>query len=367
MSRAHPLLLILSVAAAIAGCAADAAAPVAPLSAVTPTLQKSQESGVSDDEETEGAYTLAVIGDMPYGAAKLAELPSLIDRINADPDVRLVAHLGDIKAGKNAPCTDDYFATVRALFDRFADPLVYTPGDNEWTDCHVATKNNGLYTPTERLQKVRELFFPVPGRTLGARTMHVFTQADDRANSAYVENAMFRKADVVFATLNITGSNNDGVSWGTPLPANAGDYPSQAQEQASRARANEAWLRRAFATATRTHAAGVVLLFQADMWDTAEPTLSGFDALVTQIGTLAARYGKPVLLLEGDSHAFRVDNPFAASSPLHVLHPATPIANNVTRIVVEGSDAGRTEYLRLSIGAKDKDAPLFAWTRIPLH
>jgi hypothetical protein len=367
MSHARLHLLTISVMAAIVGCAADAPTPVAPLSVVAPALDKHQDSGASDDGETENAYTLAVIGDTPYGAAKLAELPSLIETINSDPDVRLVAHLGDIKAGKNAPCTDEYFATVRGLFDRFADPLVYTPGDNEWTDCHVATKNNGLYTPTERLQKVRELFFPAPGRTLGAHAMRVRTQADDRANSAYVENAMFRKARVVFATLNITGSNNDGVSWGAPLPANAADYPSQAAEQASRARANEAWVRQAFATATHTHAAGVVLMFQADMWDTAEPTLSGFDALVTQIGTLAARFGKPVLLLEGDSHAFRVDNPFASASPLHALHSSTPIANNVTRIVVEGSDAGRTEYLRLSIGTTGKDAPLFSWTRVPLH
>jgi hypothetical protein len=35
------------------------------------------------------------------------------------------------------------------------------------------------------------------------------------------------------------------------------------------------------------HAAGVVLMFQADMWDTSEASLSGFDAPVRQIGTLA--------------------------------------------------------------------------------
>ena len=103
------------------------------------------------------------------------------------------------------------------------------------------------------------------------------------------------------------------------------------------------------------------------MWDTAEPTLSGFDALVQQIGTLAARYDGPVLLLEGDSHKFRVDNPYAASSPLHALHAQTPVADNVTRIVVEGSDAGRTEYLRLTIDRKGKGRDLFTWTRVPLH
>ena len=44
------------------------------------------------------------------------------------------------------------------------------------------------------------------------------------------------------------------------------------------------------------------------MWDVTAP-LSEFDALVTQIGTLAAAFGKPVLILEGDSHRFKVHNP----------------------------------------------------------
>jgi len=253
---------------------------------------------------------------------------------------------------------------VRSLFDDFKDPLVYTPGDNEWTDCHVFRMNNGLYTPTERLQAVRALFFPVAGQTLGGRKKQVLTQADDPANSAYVENTIWMESQVVFAALNITGTNNDGAPWGSPLPANAGDYPSQAEEQASRAQANSAWLEKAFAIATDNDAVAVVLLFQADMW--AGPSLSGYDALVQQMGTLAAAFGKPVLLLEGDTHAFRVDHPYSASSPLIALHPSTPVAENVTRLVVEGGLTGRTEYVRLSIDPQGKNADLFTFERVPL-
>jgi hypothetical protein len=308
-------------------------------------------------------YTLAVIGDTPYGPAKLAEFPSLVDLINSDPKVDLVAHVGDIKAGSSSPCTNEYMDSIRTLFDNFKDPFVYTPGDNEWTDCHVASKNNGLYTPTERLQFVRELFFPVPGQSLGGRKKELLTEADDPANSTYVENTIWMESQVVFAALNIPGSNNDRASWGSPLPADAANDPSQAAEQASRAQANRDWLDKAFAIANSTDASAVVLLFQADMWD---PTasLSGFDDLVNQIGNLATAFGKPVLLLEGDSHIFRVDNPYQAASPLHGMHPATPVADNVTRIVVEGSAAGRTEYLRLTIDPKN--GQLFTWERVPL-
>jgi len=208
------------------------------------------------------------------------------------------------------------------------------------------------------------LFFPVAGQSLGGRKKQLLTEADDPANSAYVENTIWMESQVVFAALNIQGSNNDRASWGSPLPADAGNYPSQSDEQASRAQANRDWLDKAFALADANNAAAVVLLFQADMWD---PTasLSGFDDLVTQIGTLAAAFGKPVLLLEGDSHVFRVDNPFEAASPLHGMHPSTPIADNVTRIVVEGSAAGRTEYLRLTIDPQN--GQLFSWERVPLH
>jgi hypothetical protein len=69
-----------------------------------------------------------------------------------------------IKNGSSG-CDDAYFAVRLSDFEMFADPLVYMPGDNEWTDCHRA--NNGGYLPTERLAALRELFFAKPDRTLG--------------------------------------------------------------------------------------------------------------------------------------------------------------------------------------------------------
>ncbi len=109
---------------------------------------------------SQAKYTLAVVGDMPYGAAKIAAFPGFIDFMNGDPKVDLVAHLGDIKSGSTL-CTDEYFEDVREQLDRLKDPVVYTPGDNEWTDCHRAS--NGNYKPTERLDQLRSEFFPIAG------------------------------------------------------------------------------------------------------------------------------------------------------------------------------------------------------------
>jgi hypothetical protein len=348
-----PLYLLL-----LAGCNNDN--PNAP--AATPSARVASAA-------TDAGFSYAVIGDRPYTAVKLAEMPSLIAQINADPAVSLVIHVGDIEAGSKTGCLDAYFSSIKDLFDTFEDPFVYTPGDNEWTDCHQYIKSNGLNTPTERLQAIRTLFFPTPGQTLGLHPRQVATQASDPVNSDYVENVTWTQGNVVFAVVNIQGSNNDLAPWSldpaTDMPANYLDYPSQADEFAARAKADSTWIAQAFDRATRTNARGVVLAFQADMWDPAEPTLSGFDALVQQIGTRAAAFGKPVLLLEGDSHAFEVQYPYSANSPMRQMHPNTPVAENVTRIVVEGS-AGRTEYVRLTVDPKTQNGYPFAWERVPL-
>jgi hypothetical protein len=338
-----------------------------------PSAERSAPASAAAQDD---GFSYAVIGDRPYGAAKLAEMPRLIAQINADPAVSLVIHLGDIEAGSGTGCLDAYFASIKSLFDTFEDPFVYTPGDNEWTDCHKYLKNNGLNTPTERLQAVRNLFFPTPGQTLGLNPRHVASQASDPGNSAYVENATWTQGNVVFATVNIQGSNNDLAPWfadpATDMPANYLDYPTQEEESAARAKADSTWIAQAFDHAARTKARGVVLAFQADMWDPAEPTWSGFDKLVEQIGTLAAAFGGPVLLLEGDSHVWRVDAPFTTgavitptSTLFSALHPTPPVAPNVTRHVVDGSGSP-TSYTRLTINpGRNKD--LFTLTRVPLQ
>jgi len=300
--------------------------------------------------------TVAIIGDTPYGSAKLAEFPQLVAKINQDAAVSQVTHLGDIKNGSSV-CSDAYFGTVRALFDTFQDPLVYTPGDNEWTDCHRT--NNGAYFPLERLAKVRQVFFPVPGQTLGITKEAVATQAA-AGFPAFVENTRWTEAGAVFVALNVPGSNNDLVPWTNVTPAQAAQ---QQGEFDGRERANTAWLSSAFVAATNANAPGIVIAIQADMWDDTA-ALSGYDAFVHNIAALSVRFRKPVLLLEGDSHVFRVDHPFTVGDPLYSLHPLNGLsAPNVTRIVVEGS-TNPTEYLRLKV---DPSSPaVFSWTRVPL-
>src|SRR3954470_23650777 len=215
----RPLALISAAAAAAATCATAAVVTA----------------------QAEPPSTIAVIGDTPYGATRLEQFPGDAAAINADPDVGLVIHLGDIKNGAS-PCTDEYFAQIRAAFDAFQDPLVYTPGDNEWTDCHRAEA--GGYLPTERLDKLLEVFFDRPGMTLGVAARSV------RAQQGFPENVRFRQSGVPFGVLDIPASDDDQGPWfatrrdadGQPLPETAAERRLRLREFAGRRAADLRWI-----------------------------------------------------------------------------------------------------------------------------
>ncbi len=310
------------------------------------------------EAHAEAAYSFAVIGDLPYGADQIARFPGWIQQINADPSVRAVLHVGDIKNGSSL-CSDDYFDLIRSDFDTFEDPLVYTPGDNEWTDCHRA--NNGAYNSLERLAKVRGVFFDQPGRTLGQHPMGV----DSQAGAGYPENVAFRRADVTFVAADVVGSNNGLQPW-TGLGYTE---PTPEQEAAVRDRTTNdiAALRQAFARARAAHDRGVVVMQQADMFDptyTPGPDdISAFRPWVQALVDEARNFRGPVYLFDGDSHAYNADRPLATGSPWLTTYGVTGTADNLTRVTVDGS-SNNTDYLRVSVNPR-QGGDLLSWERVP--
>jgi hypothetical protein len=308
---------------------------------------------VAAPDAGQGGFTFAVIGDIPYGAAQIARFPAVVDQINADPQVQFVDHLGDIKDG-SSQCTDETFRQVRSQFDRFADPFVYTPGDNEWTDCH--RPNNGGYDPLERLAKVREVFFDRPGKTLGQQSVAVQSQAA----RGFPENVRYTRSGVAFAALHIVGSNNDKATWtGQPGPT-----PAQLAELDARTSATLDLINETFDAAQGQKA--VVLMLQADMFDPTVPNpkfadYSAFQPIVRTIATRSAAFGKPVYLFNGDSHVFNGDSPLAAGSPWLTFYD-TPAAPNVTRVTVDGS-TGVDNYLRITV--RPSDPKVLTWEKVP--
>jgi hypothetical protein len=281
-------------------------------------------------------FSFAVIGDMPYGPSQLREFLGRISQINTDPQVQLASHLGDISVPLN--CSDSYYARIRAGFGQFMDPLVYTPGDNEWADCHQAKV--GAANPLDRLAAVRRVFFPRPGRTLGKNPATVTPQ------SGYPENVLFNRAGITFGAVHIVGSSNDLRPWvglGKTAPT-----PEQRAEVAARTGAAIALIRSAFEQAKTSNSRAVVLLTQADMFSGRGSVYrAGYQPIVRAIASGSASFGRPVYLFNGDSHTFRSDNPLASAKWLS-FYGITKAAPNFSRITVQGGSAVN-EWLRATV------------------
>src|ERR1035437_6829058 len=104
---------------------------------------------VSGNHLADSKFTVAVIGDMPYGAkstdtSEFDAHPAFIEAINKDKDVSMVLHAGDIHSGSEY-CTLAYDAAIFNQWTAYKVPLVYTPGDNEWADCNKKKEGGGTY------------------------------------------------------------------------------------------------------------------------------------------------------------------------------------------------------------------------------
>ena len=219
-----------------------------------------------------GHFSFALIGDMPYGPEGDLKFPNLLADINADRSLSFVVHDGDFKNGSSL-CSDAVFQNRLTLFNSFDAPVVYVPGDNEWTDCHRA--NNGAFNPIERLQYLRALFFPNE-QSLGRQTMTLDRQSDNPAYLLYREN----------------------VRWEA---------------------ANLAWLHDSFALAVRAGQRAVMLIIQANLGielPANDPRRNGFNDFIAALEAETIRWGKPVVLVHGDSHYFRIDKPLIVTANL---------------------------------------------------
>ena len=339
-------------------------------------------SAMADDRGNSDSgrpLTVAVFGDWPYNQNLLDNAPLLINSVNADRDVSLVIHVGDIHSGSMA-CTSagilppistsnpGWNQGIYYQFQQFKDPLVYTPGDNEWTDCHKS-KEKSSGNPLSELASVRSLFFARPGHTLGMNEKIVSTQSGKYdpaypADAQFVENVMWEKSGVVFVTVNLPGSNNDTLPWSGSF-TNPG---AQMQEVSERTDADIRWLQAAFDQARDNHAKAVIIALQADMWDLSalQPGGDGLDKytpFVQKLADLSIQFGRPVLLLNGDSHLYETGQPLAdPTSATGKIHGTQAVAN-LTRITVQGSTNAPAEWLKLTIDPRRHE--IFSWENIP--
>ncbi|CAA9237027.1 MAG: hypothetical protein AVDCRST_MAG20-1530 [uncultured Acidimicrobiales bacterium] len=232
-------------------------------------------------------FDVAFFGDVPYSSSAITKYDSMISDINRS-GVAFSSHVGDIGPGISATCTNETVDRETRRFDTLAQPLVYTPGDNEWTDCGTGA------VQLSRLSYLRQQVFRNTGTESRGQTRMAL---ESQASRGYPENTRWRRGPVTFATLHIVGSN-DNVS---------------AAEHGPRRQATIDWLRETFAQARDRGDKGVVLIAQRDP-NLTTTVSSAYRSMNEAVRDEVSGFFGQVLFVSGDAHSYTQVNSVAGLS-----------------------------------------------------
>jgi hypothetical protein len=347
-------------------------------------------------------YTIGLWGDLPYSDAQAqVGVPNLIADMN-DSDIEFSVHDGDLKAGSATPgsvtpttCATatppalDIYTQGLGYFNSFAKPAMFTPGDNDWTDCDRVS--NGSFDATERLQHERDVLFsgPYAAKSFGKKQLGQEVQTaplcvgwDYGSNSEVsgvpcVENRRWLFHEVVYATVDIQGTCNDLCKSGSATDPSVGDANGDPAEYQAREAADEQWLQQTFDEANATNAAAVMIIGQADPgFDKADGTRApvrdpktlaetdgnadGYQAFLLKLRQLTIAFGKPVVYVHGDSHYFRVDKPLQDANGMRI--------ENFSRVETFGDNAPSTndvQWVKALVDPESRDVFAFQPQIVP--
>lgn len=287
-------------------------------------------------------FEFALIGDTPYDdAQETNHFPNLIADLNR-AKVAFVVHNGDFKSGAS-PCSDELFERRRRQFQTFKHPLIYLFGDNEWSDCGQTTTDKT--DPMERLETLRAMFC-AGEESLGQRRLLLTRQSVDPEHALYRENVLWTRGSVVFLGLNVPGNSNN---YGQP-------------EYGPRNAANLAWMKRGFDLARTGGFQAIMIVIQANPHFDLRATNAlrrGFNDLINLLEKETIAFAKPVVLVHGDSHYYRIDQPLLGKRSGRRLENFTRVEtfgnpdNHWIRVSVNPSDPNfftyRPEYVRKNL------------------
>lgn len=338
-------------------------------------------------------YSIGLWGDLPYSQTQADAIPAMIEDMNSQ-DLVFTVQDGDLRQGSGVPsCADnssngaggivDYgniYQRGLSYFNALRAPAIFTPGDNDWTDCDRASLKSEARNSLKLLDYERSLFFSTPN-TLGQTHFVQEVQSTpmckgfltgtdgplaDRTKSetftytnvACSENRRWIAGNVMYATLDIQGSCDNLCD----------DYPDPV-EHAARMAADIAWMQGTFQTANDQGAVAVMFISQADPgWDdtdaTRAPTRSaqtlieddaanatdGYGDFLRALRTQVIAFGKPVAYVNGDSHYFRVDKPLLDSTGKRVV--------NFTRVETFGDHQpflGDVNWLKVNVDPSSRE------------
>lgn len=303
LNSVKPFLLSIVISTIVGGCASVGAGKV-------------------DSDES---FSFRVIGDLPYNETQIGSLKYFITpKIK---DTNFIIHVGDFKAGTFSPCDAATDQRHKDWMTSLGIPVFYTPGDNDWTDCDIAS-NAPVLRETERLETLRNTFFgPIP--------TPVPETWEPEWHSGLPENASWRYNNVRFATIHLVGRNNGRTSMVPCAVGTVCDTQADvATVVAAREKGNTEWLITTFEKAKREGADAVVIATHSDMYDTkhenvpcvnsAHQECDGFKSIRKLLVEESSNFEKPVLLVHGDTSPYCWDYKFGGGKAenLHRLNSA---------------------------------------------
>lgn len=269
------------------------------------------------DHPPPGAIAFGVYGDGPYFPWEEFRARRLLaDAESAGAD--FLIHIGDILG---TSCADEALANLGRRLARVNMPVVYTPGDNEWADCH--TRDAGGHDPLERLERLRQIYFDDPSSSLGAVPMPVTSQAEDAGFAEFPENQRWTRGGVVFATLHVVGSFDATAQF--PEREHRHD-----REVARRGEAALAWMDVVFDEARASGASGIVLAAHANV-RLESGGGDGYGPFVRALRAHVSAFPGDILFIHGDTHNHRLDQPLTDEKGRELA--------NFTRLETFGSPA----------------------------
>jgi hypothetical protein len=344
-------------------------------------------AGKPGTNDTKFDYAIGLWGDLPYSAVQADPgIPNLIADMNSQ-DLEFTVHDGDLKAGNgptaNPPsvtCSDSLYTTALGWFNSLDQPAIFTPGDNDWTDCD--RPSNGGFSSLGRLDLERSVLFST-SYSLGRHPMKLEVQSTPDClgvggPTPCVENRRWTAKDVTYATVNIQGSCN-----------NLCDTSPSPSEYAARNAADIAWLQQTFDEATANGSAAVMIIGQADPgFDNSDATRAptrdpktlvendklpasdpqgavaapdGFHDFLAALRNDTIAFRKPVVFVHGDSHYLRIDKP--------LQDPQGRRLENFTRVETFGDNAvnglNDVQWLKVLVDPKSRDVFAFEPQIVP--
>jgi len=339
------------------------ATPVLIALAIAPLAVFSAEKNPGTEGNGAAPYAIGLWGDLPYSDVQAAAIPALLADMNSQ-NLAFTINDGDLKSGSSV-CTDLVYSQALAWFNSLRAPAIFTPGDNDWVDCDRTAGFNALV----QLDKERRMFFSTP-YTLGQKTFRQEVQQTPlclgaTGSTPCVENRRWEYGRVMYATLNVQGSCNN-LCGDQPNP-NALN-PANVPEYNARNQANIVWMQQTFAEAQANEDEAVMLIIQADPgFDLSDATRAplrdpktlaetdglpdGFKDFLTALRDQVIAFRKPVAMVHGDSHYFRIDKPFLDSQGRRL--------ENFTRVETFGDNQGNgtndVQWLQVFVDPKSRE------------